>query len=186
VALWKREVSLRFWSRALGLISGRLAEKLTALLALFIDGLRALPDLRRIVGVLFLSVAYWGIAVFGTWLMFRAFHLDLPFSAALVLNGILLIGVMVPGAPGFAGPFEMAVKVALVDLFLVSQTECAGFTIVLHGMQFAFTLAVGLIFLFSGHVSLIKIVGDSRKAASNVEKEESPERIAVRPRGAKR
>jgi uncharacterized protein (TIRG00374 family) len=173
IALWKRDASIRFWKKVLGVISHKLADALTGMLAAFIDGLRALPDFRRIAGILVLSLVYWALAALGIWVLFRAFHLDLPMSAAIVLNGILVIGIMVPGGPGFAGPFEVAVKVALVDLFLVSDTVNAGFTIVLHGFQFAFTLGVGVIFLFSTHVSFVKLIGASGKAAERLKAEGS-------------
>jgi hypothetical protein len=172
VALLKRDASLRFWRRALGLLSHRLAEKLTGMLAAFIDGLRALPDFRRIAGVIGLSVVYWLLSVAGIWLLFRAFHFDLPITAAFVLMGILVIGIMVPGGPGFAGPFEIAVKVALVDLFLVSSAANAGYTIVLHGLQFGFQLAMGVLFLFSTHVSFVRLVTVSGEAAHRLEAEE--------------
>jgi hypothetical protein len=169
VALWKREASLRFWQRVLGRISGRLAERLTGMLAAFIDGLRALPDFRRVSLVLFLTVVYWVLGAVGLWVLFEAFHFDLPFAAAFVLEGILVIGIMVPGGPGFAGPFELAVYVGLVELFGVGTTENAGFTIVLHGIQFGFQVLVGVVFLFSSHVSFLKVVGASGEAAKHLE-----------------
>jgi hypothetical protein len=174
LALWKRDASLRFWRRALGLISHRLAEKLTAVLAAFIDGLRALPDLRRLASVLGLTLLYWALAGLCNWILFQAFHLDLPLAASFVLMGILVIGIMVPGGPGFAGPFEVAVYVALVQLFGLSLTVNAGFTIVLHGLQFTFQLVLGVIFLFSSHVSFLKVVSDSERAAGRLQAEETP------------
>jgi uncharacterized protein (TIRG00374 family) len=172
IALWKREASLRFWHRSLGRISHRLAERLTATLAAFIDGLRALPDARRICGVLVLTVVYWVLGAVGLWLLFEAFHLHLPFAAAFVLEGILVVGIMVPGGPGFAGPFELAVYVGLVELFGVGTAENAGFTIVLHGIQFGFQVLLGVIFLFSSHVSFVKVVGASDEAARRLEPRE--------------
>jgi uncharacterized protein (TIRG00374 family) len=173
LALWKREASLRFWRRVLGLFSRRLAEKLTALLASFIDGLRALPEGRRIAGVVGLSGVYWFLSGLGTWVLFQAFHFDLPLVAAFVLIGILVIGIMVPGGPGFAGPFEVAVYVALVQLFGLGLAENASFTIVYHGLIFAFQLVVGVIFLFSSHVSFLKVVGSSERAAGRLKTEEN-------------
>jgi hypothetical protein len=167
VALWKREASIAFWNRAIGLLSKRLAARLTGILGAFIDGLRSLEGARHVAGVVVLSLLYWGVAAFGLWLVFRAFHLDLPLTAALVVNGILVIGIMVPGGPAFTGPFELAVRVALVDLFLLSEEVNAGYTLVLHGLQFGFQLAVGLLFLFSRHVSFVKLSREARRAAQD-------------------
>ena len=174
LALWKRDASLRFWRRALGLVSQRLAEKLTGMLAAFIDGLHALREVRRIAGVVGLSVVYWLLSGISTWVLLQAFHFDLPLTAAFVLIGILVIGIMVPGGPGFAGPFEVAVYVALVQLFGLGLDENASFTIVYHGLMFTFQLVVGVIFLFSSHVSFFKVVSDSGRAAGSLQGEESP------------
>jgi hypothetical protein len=117
-----------------------------------------------VAGVVALSVVYWGVAGFGLWLVFRAFHLDLPLSAAFIVNGILVIGIMVPGGPAFTGPFEFAVRVALVDLFLLPEEVNAGYTLVLHGLQFGFQLAVGVLFLFSRHVSFVRLTSAGARA----------------------
>lgn len=169
VALWKRDASIRFWNHLIGVVSKRLAEKLTGILAAFIDGLRALQSAPRILGVVGLSLAYWGIAGLGLWVLFQALHMDLPPTAAFIVNGILVIGIMVPGGPGFTGPFEMAVRVALVELFAVSEDLNASYTILLHGLQFGFQLLVGLLFLFSRHVSFVRLAHVSAHPSETVE-----------------
>ena len=174
VAMWKRDASIAFWNKLIGVVSKKLAAKMTAMLAAFIDGLRALKSLPRILGFIGLSLAYWGLAAFGLWLLFEGFHLELPFTAAFVVNGILVIGIMVPGGPGFTGPFEIAVKVALVDLFLLPAATNASYTIVLHGLQFGFQLIVGVAFLFSSHVSFVRLVDASGRAAGSLRTEGQP------------
>lgn len=172
IALWKRDASIAFWEKLIGLVSRKLAQRMTAMLAAFIDGLHALRSGKRMVLLLLSSLAYWGLAGFGLYLLFQAFHLDLPFSATFIVNGILVVGIMVPGGPGFTGPFEIALKVALVDLFLLPESVNASYTIVLHALQFGFQLIVGVIFLFSSHVSFVKLVDASGRAASSLRTEE--------------
>ncbi|HJU66573.1 MAG TPA: lysylphosphatidylglycerol synthase transmembrane domain-containing protein [Gemmatimonadaceae bacterium] len=72
----------------------------------FASGLGALRSPRRALIVFLWTMAHWLTNGFAFWIAFRAVGIDAPFSAALVLQGIVAIGVAIPSAPGFFGVFE--------------------------------------------------------------------------------
>jgi uncharacterized protein (TIRG00374 family) len=78
-----------------------------------IGGLAVLRDTRRFVGVLWWALAHWMVHATALYIGFLAVGIDVPFSAALFLQGILGIGVALPSAPGFFGVFEGAATVGL-------------------------------------------------------------------------
>ena len=80
---------------------------------------------RRFAVVLWWTLAHWLLNALAFWVGFRAAGMDLPFSAALFLQGIIAIGVAVPQAPGFFGVFEHFARIGLVGVYGVSR-RCGG------------------------------------------------------------
>jgi hypothetical protein len=70
--------------------------------------------------------------------------------------GVLAVGILLPAGPGFFGSFQAATLVAL-GFFVpaaVVAAHASTFIFVLYAGQVAFTLALGLLALFLGGVSL--------------------------------
>ncbi len=78
-----------------------------------VGGLAVLKDSRRFLAVLFWAVAHWLMHALGLYLGFLAVGMQVPFTAALFLQGVLGIGVAVPSSPGFFGVFETFAIVGL-------------------------------------------------------------------------
>ena len=91
----------------------RFADRIVEFVELGIGGLAVLRDTRRFAAVLLWAIAHWGVHALGLYLGFLAVGLDVPFSAALFLQGVLGIGVAIPSSPGFFGVFEAAAVVGL-------------------------------------------------------------------------
>lgn len=91
----------------------RFAEAIVRFVELGIGGLAVLRDSRRFVAVLLWAIAHWGVHATALYLGFLAVGIDVPFSAALFLQGVLGIGVAIPSAPGFFGVFEVAAVAGL-------------------------------------------------------------------------
>lgn len=73
-----------------------------------VGGLAVLTDTRRFAAVLGWAVAHWMTHALGLYLCFLAIGVDVPFTAALFLQGLLGIAVALPSSPGFVGIFEGA------------------------------------------------------------------------------
>src|SRR6267378_2104394 len=73
-----------------------------------VEGLAVLKSPSRFAGVVFWSLVLWikNAAAFA--ICFRAFGLDVPLEAALLLQGIIGFGVAIPSTPGYGGVFEAA------------------------------------------------------------------------------
>lgn len=78
-----------------------------------VGGLAVLRDTKRFLDVLWWAVLHWLVHAIALYLGFIAVGIDVPFSAALFVQGILGIGVAVPSSPGFFGVFEGAATVGL-------------------------------------------------------------------------
>ena len=78
-----------------------------------VGGLAVLRDTRRFVAVLSWAVAHWFVHALALFICFRAVGIDVPFSAALFLQGVLGLGVAIPSSPGFFGVFELSAVLGL-------------------------------------------------------------------------
>ncbi len=107
LAAWRRKPTLALIRRLASPLSPRLAERLTALLEAFLDGVAALTRGRALAPFLLLTAAYWtlnglSIAFLASW----GFGLPLGPWAGMTTLAVLVVGLMIPAGPGLAGNYE--------------------------------------------------------------------------------
>ena len=107
------------------------------------NGLAVLKDSKRFVVVLLWTVAHWLTHALGLYLGFLAVGINVPFTAALFLQGILGIGVAVPSSPGFVGVFEGAAKVGLA-VYAIPGTLAVSWAIGYHVLSFIPITVLGM------------------------------------------
>jgi len=100
-----------------------------------ISGLGVLRDPRRFAAVFAWTLAHWLTNAAAFWLGFKALGLEVPVTAALLVQGVIAIGVSIPSSPGFFGVFELAGKMALV-LYGVSETDAVSWALGFHILSF--------------------------------------------------
>jgi len=127
----------------------------------FIDGLLVLKRPRDFALVVLWSFVLWLVNGGAFYTGFLAFHLDaLPFASALLLQGIVAIGVAIPSSPGFFGLFEYASRAGL-GLYGVAAAEAVSFAVGIHIGWFVPITVIGLWTLARANLSL----GDLRARA---------------------
>ena len=124
------------------------------------DGLAVLRHPRLFASVFAWTVAHWLLNAFAFWLAFRAVGLDAPYSAALMLQGIIAMGVAVPAAPGFWGAFEAFAIVGL-GLYGIPAEAAVTWAIAYHVVSFIPITIIGAIYLARLRLGL----GELRTAA---------------------
>ena len=172
LAYRNRPRAVRLTHRLLDPISPRVAQRAGGMMDAFIHGLRLVPS-RRKVGLFFLlTFLYWAVNGWGIQLFARSFGFDLrPLDAYTVL-GVLVVVVMIPAGPGMVGTFQAAVASGL-SLFAPGAGERAfAFANVLWLVQLTQQTVLGLIFLFSRHIQLARILQAPREVEEELEAEE--------------
>jgi hypothetical protein len=108
------------------------------------DGLSALRSSHAFARVLTWSFVVWLVNAASFALAFAAFRLEsLPLTAALVLQGITVLGVAIPSSPGYVGLFEAACVVSL-GIYGIGRDHAVGFAIALHLAWFVPITVLGL------------------------------------------
>jgi uncharacterized protein (TIRG00374 family) len=163
----KREFSSKGVDRILSKLPQKLSSRLMRLFHSFIDGLQILPDLKRTISVVLLSLLIWGLVGSATYILFYAFpSMDqLPLAAGFAVLVITALGVTLPTAPGFIGNYHFSCVIGLT-LFDVPKTDALTFAILLHFLQLAVMILLGVICLPFMKVSLPSLFKRSEQITS--------------------
>jgi uncharacterized protein (TIRG00374 family) len=168
-------------------ISPTLTAKVLDIAEAFVQGLRSIPSVGKIVAFFGLTVVYWGLNGFGLAVLARGFDLQLTALGAYTTLAVLTVGVMIPAGPGMAGIFQYFTEVGL-KLFLplaIVQRAGAAYSNVVWAAQFGQQVAVGLLFMALGHVDIsdaFRFGGDDDSkggAGKSDDKDDSAKREAV-------
>ena len=127
-----------------------------------VAGLAVLKSPGRFAGVVLWSLVLWlkNAAAFA--ICFRAFGLDVPVEAALLLQAIIGFGVAVPSTPGYVGIFEAATLVTL-QFYGVDSSLAVSYALTYHVTTFIPITLLGFWSLSRLHLKLREL---SRAAAS--------------------
>jgi uncharacterized protein (TIRG00374 family) len=97
----------------------------------FAEGLSVLKTPGHFLAVFWWTLLHWLVQPLAFWLGLRAVGIVVPWSATLFLQGLIVVGVSLPGAPGFFGQFEFMAKASLA-LYGVSQSDAATWALLFH------------------------------------------------------
>ena len=116
-------------------VAPQFEERGRAILVAFAGGLSVLRNPARFVAVLWWALLHWLLNALAFWIAFRAVGIDVPYSAALFIQGIIAFAVAIPSSPGFFGPFELAGKLGL-GVFGVPDAQAVTWAVGFHVLSF--------------------------------------------------
>ncbi len=126
-ARWQHDRAVRLIAATAGRISPKLGEKVAHVVDGFVGAMKQLPDAKNLFAFFFWTALYWGLNGVGISLLSRAFNCDstvlgcVPMSLttfqSFVVLGVLIIGLMIPAAPGSAGTFQAFIVLG-ISVFL--------------------------------------------------------------------
>jgi len=134
-------------------VAPRFEERGRVLLRAFADGLSVLRHPGRFLVVLLWALALWVTQAVAFWIMFKALGIDAPFSAALFVQGLIVLFVALPSTPGFFGLFEAAAKVGLV-MYGVSEGLAVAWGFIFHVLSLIPITLIGLYYVARAGMSL--------------------------------
>jgi len=133
----------RLYAAMVGRVAPALVERGSTIIHAFSEGLGVLRSPRRFAAVFFWALVHWLVNALAFWIGFKAVGVDVPFSAANFLQGIIAIGVALPSSPGFFGVFEAAAKVGL-EVYGVTGGLAVSWAIGYHILSFIPITIIGL------------------------------------------
>jgi hypothetical protein len=115
--------------------AGRMTDRLISLIEGVRHGLASLRSPALLARVSLWSLAHWLVNALALYVSFAAFDIPVGFGGALLLQGVLVIGISVQLTPGFLGQFEAAI-VAGLALYGISNQVASSYAIAYHGATF--------------------------------------------------
>jgi glycosyltransferase 2 family protein len=134
---------VRLYAAVVGRVAPRFVTRGSAIIRDFSEGLGVLRSPGRFIAVFLWALAHWIVNALAFWIGFKAVGIDVPFSAANFLQGIIAIGVALPSSPGFFGVFESFAKVGL-QVYSVPSHQAVSWAIGFHILSFIPITVIGL------------------------------------------
>lgn len=106
------------------------------------EGFSVLRTSKHFAPMLANSLAQWLLLAACVYMSIVAFDVDVTPLAAVIVMGLIIAGISLPGAPGFIGTIEYCF-VAGLSFFGVSATDALSIAIFYHVLMFGSVVAVG-------------------------------------------
>ncbi len=111
-----------------------------------ITGLGALRHRRALSLLLLYTVLIWASNSLLLWLVLRAFHIEVPLTAGVLITAVLNLGMAVPSSPGYVGVFDY-LMVLMLALYHVAKTPAVAASLAFHAIAFVPVTIIGIIYL---------------------------------------
>ena len=131
-------------------------EGATRIIRQFLDGMRALRELRLAAPAAVLPLAGWPLEAMSYWFFGQAFGLSLDWSAYLLIMMTANFAVSIPITPSGIGPYEVATQ-ELIVLLGAERALATGFAIGIHLCFILWITLTGLAAMWLMRLSLADI-----------------------------
>jgi uncharacterized protein (TIRG00374 family) len=135
---------LQTWMRrAERVLPGRLVFILGRAIRMFSEGFAVLRRPERLLASFAWSLVLWVVICAETWVVARAFAIEMPFVGSWLMLALLVVGVSVP-TPGGVGGFHEAFRLGATSFFAADNDAAVGAAILLHATSFVPVTILGL------------------------------------------
>lgn len=111
-----------------------------------VAGLQALGNRRAIVLLTGYTLCIWASNAVLLWLILRAFHIEVPITAALLMTAVLNLGMAVPSSPGYVGVYDY-LFVLMLDLYGIAKTPALAAGLAMHAVAFVPVTIIGIAYI---------------------------------------
>ena len=141
---YKTSQFIQAFNRVLFFLPSGLKGKIIEVIHNFSMGLVPLKGIYNWIQVIFYSTLLWSISLVQVQFIEYSIGIDLPFIATFIIQAMAFIGVAIPLAPGYIGPFHLAVQYGFI-FYGIAREEALSAAILLHASFFFPTILFGLI-----------------------------------------
>lgn len=185
------EFMIRVYEALARRVAPRFEARGRAMLLSFASGLGVLRHPGRFAAVFVWALIHWLINALAYWVGFKAVGIAAPFTAALLLQGLVGIGVALPSVPGFFGVFE-AIGQQGLGIYSVDAARATSWAIGYHILTFIPITAIGIYYFVRLGLrfrdlrkteagSEAAASGEARRAESGSAPETPVSKIAIAP-----
>jgi len=163
-----RSVTFAIWMVGHVPLPVTIQEKLIETITSAAAGASVLRDGRLLALILSNSLMQWSCNCAMIAVSLWSFGIEVPFSATLILLGVLVVAVTIPTSPGFFGAIQVAF-VETLKMFDVPESSAFAASIYYHLIQYIVVTAVGFGFLGQTGISLSKLEDEAEHLQDEVD-----------------
>ncbi|HEX8185486.1 MAG TPA: lysylphosphatidylglycerol synthase transmembrane domain-containing protein [Blastocatellia bacterium] len=171
----RRARVLKYLERRLSRLPRKVSQGLMSLLRHISEGLAVLHDARELTITVSYTVLIWLMVALAHLLVVRAFGIPysvVPFTGAVFVMGLSMLGSVVPTPGGATGPFHIATTAALSFLGVEhssAHNKAASVAIILHLVIFTPATIFGMVYILKEGLSLgrLRRIGEREVDESN-------------------
>jgi hypothetical protein len=134
-------------SRRMGAIVHGVADRVVGALMSFSEGLGALRSFSHAFKAIVFSLLTWGGYILHSLILFKAFHGDVPWYGAFLMQALVAVGTGIPGPPGLIGQYHIPVVVAVLMVSSMPVADAKALAMVSYGVELTLIVMAGLICL---------------------------------------
>jgi glycosyltransferase 2 family protein len=163
-----------FVHSAAWLLPHKAARRLGEIASTFSAGFAVARSPKGLILSLVWSFPLWLAIAGDTWVVTRAFGIDMPFSGAFLLQAMLVVGVAVP-TPGGVGSYHEAYRIGVTSFFGAPNDQAVAAAIVVHFIGFVPILLLGIVYMVQDGLSFgrLEAMAGSAQAAEKAEEKEA-------------
>jgi uncharacterized protein (TIRG00374 family) len=165
----KSDAALKYLDRRLCRLPKAIHKALMDLLKHISEGLAVLHDAKALTITVVYTALLWLLVVVAYILVIRAFGIpqsQVPYTGAVFVMGLSMLGSVVPTPGGSTGPFHAAAAASLV-LLGVERNQAASTAIVLHLVIFLPAVFFGLFYLLKEGITPGELAQSQTRALSD-------------------
>lgn len=131
----------------------------------FVQGLDLLKDPMALFKAFAWSVVLWLWMAASFWAAFRAFGMDLGFTAAMFTQCSVAVLVAVPAAPGFLGTLQTGVLISVAGVFGFADADALSMAVGYHMAGYIPVTSLGLYYAWRLRIRVASLREDAAGAA---------------------
>lgn len=132
---------------------GKFGARVPGMIERFSGGLVIFANAGRMIQYVAWSFAAWFTIGFYYYVNFHMAGIELGFADAIVVMSVIVVGVMIPAAPGFVGTYHAFCTRALVA-FGVDPARAFTYAVVTHAVQYVLHTVIGFVCVMRENVRL--------------------------------
>jgi uncharacterized protein (TIRG00374 family) len=158
------EHAILLWEWIARRVAPRFEERGRRTLIAFASGLAVLRDPMRFLSTMAWAIAMWLMNALAFWLGFKAVGIEVSYSAALMLQGLIAFGVAVPSLPGYFGVFEYFARAGL-GIYGIDPALATSWAISYHVLTFLPITVIGIYYFVTLGLKLSDMRASSAEAS---------------------
>lgn len=122
------------------------ARRMAGQLGRFLEGAAAACRPRTLAIGMFWTFILWGATAMSLWFVTQAFGIYIDAAGAIIMLGLIVVGVAVP-TPGGVGSYHAAYQLGATVLYGATDDQAVGAALLLHLLSFGPVSVLGLVFM---------------------------------------